>query len=102
MCSNVLLCNPETSWSGSVDDIKARLELLCDVLDRQLESGKSQLALWYTGKILASLVTYYHSDAMMLHNYLNFLGQYLTQYLPVFSIKQNSVYMCYVPEKKVA
>ncbi|KAK8390656.1 hypothetical protein O3P69_010397 [Scylla paramamosain] len=63
----------ETSWSGGVEDVRARLQLLCEVLDVMRQSGKSKVSLWYTGKILASLVIYYHSDTMMLHNYHDLL-----------------------------
>ncbi|XP_063880906.1 uncharacterized protein LOC135111501 isoform X2 [Scylla paramamosain] len=63
----------ETSWSGGVEDVRARLQLLCEVLDVMRQSGKSKVSLWYTGKILASLVIYYYSDTMMLHNYHDLL-----------------------------
>ncbi|XP_045115323.1 uncharacterized protein LOC123506948 [Portunus trituberculatus] len=63
----------ETSWSGDVEDVRTRLQLLNEVLDVLRQLGKNKVSLWYTGKILAFLVTYYHRDTKMLHNYHNFL-----------------------------
>ena len=58
-----------------MEDVRARLQLLGEVLDVMHQSGKNTGSLWYTGRILASLVTYYHSDTVMLYNYHDFLGQ---------------------------
>ncbi|XP_050701547.1 uncharacterized protein LOC126987942 isoform X2 [Eriocheir sinensis] len=63
----------DTCWSGNMDDVRTRLELLSEVLEQLFDSEPSQIILWCSGRVLASLVTYYHQDLRILPNYHFFI-----------------------------